>query len=221
MSKKNKTLNQFLDNLDSEYAWRIKELSVIKSKIPRDTGTTTIIVLQNAMLRAGVTLLYAHWEGFIKAAADNYLNFVSLRRLKHSELQPCFIALCIRGKFQGLESKKFELQKQTVEFFLNEMDYRASIPYKGVIDTKSNLKFDVFRDICVIMGIDWNRYSLKQHLIDNQLLYYRNTIAHGKYLALDYTSFSYLYDVVVELLRNIKDDIVNAAATEQFKRLLI
>lgn len=221
MSKKNKTLNQFLDNLDSEYAWRIKELSVIKSKIPRDTGSTTIIVLQNAMLRAGVTLLYAHWEGFIKAAADNYLNFVSLRRLKHSELQPCFIALCIRSKFQRLESKKFELQKQTVEFFLNEMDYRASIPYKGVIDTKSNLKFDVFRDICVIMGIDWNRYSLKQHLIDNQLLYYRNTIAHGKYLTLNYTSFSYLYDVVVELLRNIKDDIVNAAATEQFKRLLI
>lgn len=173
------------------------------------------------MLRAGVTLLYAHWEGFIKAAADNYLNFVSLRRLKHSELQPCFIALCIKSKFQGLESKKFELQKQTVEFFLNEMDYRAYIPYKGVIDTKSNLKFDVFRDICVIMGIDWNRYSLKQHLIDNQLLYYRNTIAHGKYLTLDYTSFSYLYDVVVELLRNIKDDIVNAAATEQFKRLPI
>lgn len=68
-----------VDNLDNDLAWRIKELSIIKNKIPQAKNNE-----QEALIRAGVTILYAHWEGFVKNAAECYLNFVSLRRLKQA-----------------------------------------------------------------------------------------------------------------------------------------
>jgi MAE_28990/MAE_18760-like HEPN len=69
MSKKNRTLNQLVDNLDDELGWRIKDLNTIKNQIPSSTNPN-----QGTMIRAGVTMLYAHWEGFVKAAATHYLK---------------------------------------------------------------------------------------------------------------------------------------------------
>jgi len=79
MSKNNRTLEMLQNNLDQDFAWRIKELTTIKNRIPQKKED-----LQDALIRAGITMLYAHWEGFIKNATEQYLNYVSLRRLKHS-----------------------------------------------------------------------------------------------------------------------------------------
>ena len=47
---------------------------------------------------------------------------------------------------------------------------------------ESNLKFWVFRDICIIIGIDHRKYELNEKIIDTELVEHRNNIAHGKYL---------------------------------------
>lgn len=218
MSKENRTLEMFFENLDEDYGWRIKELNIIKNKIPGVKNSSGRDNEQDALIRAGITLLYAHWEGFVKFAADCYLNYVSLRRLKHNELQSCFLALCLKKKINELETNRFELQQLAVEFLLDELDKRAYIPYEGIIQTKSNLKFWVFRDICIIIGIDYKKYQLKEKAIDKLLVERRNNIAHGKYLLVDYDGYIDIYNIVIEMMRNVKDDIFNAASTEKYKR---
>ena len=218
MSKDNKTLDQLISNLDDDFVWRIKELSIIKGKVPNSRVNISRNDEQDALIRAGITLLYAHWEGFVKFAADNYLNFVSLRKLKHSELQACFLALCLKKKINELESNKFELQKAAVIFLLDELENRASIPCEGIIQTKSNLRFHVFRDICILIGIDFKKYDLKQKAIDTLLCDRRNNIAHGKYLIVDYDGYLEIYNIIIEIMRNIKEDIVEAATMQKYKR---
>ena len=87
------------------------------------------------------------------------------------------------------------------------------------INTKSNLNFEVFTDICTILGIDDSDYQLRQKAIDEQLLTQRNKIAHGKYLTIDYEEYISIYNLVIELIRDFKDDLLNAAVTEQYKKV--
>ncbi|MFM7352050.1 MAG: MAE_28990/MAE_18760 family HEPN-like nuclease, partial [Microcystis aeruginosa] len=47
----------------------------------------------------------------------------------------------------------------------------------------------------------------------------RNKIAHGKYLTIDYEEYINIYDLVIKLIRNFKDDLLNAAVTEQYKKV--
>ena len=216
MSKKNRTLLDLQDNIDRDFAWRIKELSLLKSKIP---NTPNRDPLQDVLIRAGVTMLYAHWEGFVKCAAENYLNYVSLKKLRHDQLESCFVALCLKKKINEMDNtNRFDLQTAAVDFMLQQFNERAYIPYEGIIETKSNLSFFVFRDICTVIGIDYKKYQLKETLIDQQLLQFRNSIAHGKYLSMKFNEYLDIYDKVIEMMRDIKDDILNAAATEKFKR---
>ncbi|WP_413174293.1 MAE_28990/MAE_18760 family HEPN-like nuclease [Anabaena azotica] len=213
MSKDNKTEQMLLVNLDNDLSWRIKELNIIKNKIPSQENEE-----QHALIRAGITLLYAHWEGFVKNAAENYLNFVSLKKLKHNELQSCFLALCFKKQINDLQTNKFELQQNLVDFMLNELDKRAYVPYEGIIQTKSNLKFWVFRDICIIIGVDYKKYQLKEKAIDTMLVERRNKIAHGKHLQVDYDGYMDIYDIVVQMMRDIKSDILDAAFNEKYRK---
>lgn len=216
MSKKNRTLLDLQDNIDRDFAWRIQELSLLKSKIP---NTPNRDPLQDVLIRAGVTMLYAHWEGFVKCAAENYLNYVSLKRLRHDQLESCFVALCLKKKINEMDNtNRFDLQTAAVDFMLQQLNERAYIPYEGIIQTKSNLSFFVFRDICTVIGIDYKKYQLKENLIDQELLQFRNSIAHGKYLSMKFNEYLDIYDKVIEMMRDIKDDILNAATTENFKR---
>jgi len=216
MSKKNRTLLDLQDNIDRDFGWRIKELSLLTSKIP---NTPNRDPLQDVLIRAGVTMLYAHWEGFVKCAAENYLNYVSLKKLRHDQLESCFVALCLKKKINEMDNtNRFDLQTAAVDFMLQQLNERAYIPYEGIIQTKSNLSFFVFRDICTVIGIDYKKYQLKENLIDQELLQFRNSIAHGKYLSMNFNEYQDIYQKVIEMMRDIKDDIMNAAATEKFKR---
>ncbi len=215
MSKDNQTVSILQQNLDDDFSWRIKELSLLKNKIPIQKGTE-----QTVLIKAGITLLYAHWEGFIKYSAECYLQFVSLQKLTYNELNYCFVVLCSRKSINELlKTKKFELQSKMVKNLLDNVQKRANIPYEGIINTKSNLNFEVFHDICMIIGIDDKQYETKKNAIDEELLTTRNKIAHGKDLRKDYEDFLNIYEIIITLMRNIKDDILNAAITEKYKRL--
>src|SRR3954451_15487526 len=47
--------------------------------------------LRRVLLRALVTICYAHWEGYVRFAARKYLEHVALRRLQYGELDRQFI----------------------------------------------------------------------------------------------------------------------------------
>ena len=60
MSSKIRTLTQLQDALDGEMGWRIKEISALK------IAAKVAGVDRTAFVRAGIAMVYAHWEGFKK-----------------------------------------------------------------------------------------------------------------------------------------------------------
>jgi hypothetical protein len=124
---------------------------------------------QAVVTRAAVALLYAHWEGFVKAAAEIYLQFVAMQRCRNSELTDSMLAIVLRSKFLAAErSKKITIHTTVVEFFRTQMQRQCSLPYKDVVSTEANLSSTVFLEILHCLGLSPADYESKSHLIDSQ-----------------------------------------------------
>ena len=207
-----RTATQLQERLDDDFSWRLKEIYNIRSAA-RTAGPAS----QKTFIRAGIALLYAHWEGFVKAAADAYVNYLSCKGLRHSELRSCFAALALKKHIHDFVSSHRSAASVTAfEAIVSELDRPARLPIRNSIDTQSNLSSAVFKDILGWLGLDGQQYSTKFHLVDESLLRRRNAIAHGSYLELDEPAFRDLADQVVLLLRWFKTDIENAIVTEAF-----
>ncbi len=210
-----RTIEELSDFLADELAWRKKELADLRALVEQKALQES---RRSPLLRCGVTMLYAHWEGFIKSAACAYLQFVSLQRLLYRELSPNFVAVGIRQLLQSASmSKKSREHNVLVRFFLTRMSERSSIPYKSVIDTESNLSSAVFRDVVEKLGLDYSPYETKEKLLDEKLLNARNTIAHGSYLQTDLNGYIDMQDEVLGMMELFRNQIENSVITKGYR----
>jgi hypothetical protein len=70
----------------------------------------------------------------------------------------------------------------------------------------------------ICLGLDYSIYELKEQLIDAQLLAWRNSIAHGQELYPKEADFDILFREVLNIIRNFKDQVSNAAALKLYRR---
>jgi hypothetical protein len=210
-----RTAEQLSDRLATDLAWRKKELSAMKSLIEaKDVSDQRHKVL----LRSGVCILYSHWEGFVKLAANSYLEYVISKRLTYQELSSNFLALAMKEKLkEAKETHKPSLYIPVCEFFLSELNQRSILP-KNVISTGSNLSSEILKEITYILGIDFSIYSTKSVLIDIKLVKTRNEIAHGEYSVFDRDEYLELHREVIGMLDIFCPQIENAAIQEKFRR---
>lgn len=210
-----RTAEQLLDHLDDEMAWRLKELHALSSAVRQAKGKYI-----NAHIRAGVAMLYAHWEGFVKSAANAYVAYIGARGDLNRDLQPCFVALAMRFSLSAnQESGKAAVAVSTLTSMLADMDKPIRFPRVDVLSTQSNLSSIVFLNIAAWIGIDPAPYTPRFTLIDKTLLETRNAIAHGEFLVIDQARFESLTTEILEMLRWFKTDIENAVARKSFLKL--
>lgn len=211
MARKAYTYDQLTKLISEDYAWRRKELKIIKDQIPLNQSPK-----QNAALRFAVPILYAHLEGFVKKSTELYLEYIAKKHLKHSELKPQFIALSLSKKLGDLEIKNLEEKTKTVEFLLTEINKSSNILTKNVIQTKSNLKYKILEEILFVIGIDETKFTSFKSLV-NDLVDARNNIAHGDYLRVEFSTYNIMYNDIQILMECLKTEIENAALTEEYK----
>lgn len=211
MSTRITTTIDLANKIDDEFSWRRKELTLIKSKIP-----TEINSWQSAMIRTSIPILYAHWEGFIKLAMSYYLEFVSNKYLKHNELNSKFIALSLQNKIGELNINSFGTKVKTIDFLFSEFSKRSNIPKKNIINTKSNLSFDVLKEILFILDLDDKHFDSQKDLIDS-LVDVRNHIAHGEYKLMDYKTCLEFFVDIISLMEYVKTVIENNALLQKYK----
>lgn len=212
-----RTTEQLQEFLDDELGWRLKELSHVRIAARRAEP-----VARKTLVRAGIALLYAHWEGFVKNAANAYVRYVSYQGLRHVDLQSCFVALSLRGPIWNLLStRKAHAMVAALETVVSAQTEKAKLRAGVSVETKSNLSSKVFMDVACWVGLDVRRYETRWHFIDDRLLKRRNAIAHGSGGELELTQdeFEGLADGVARLLRWFKTDIENAVSTEAFRRV--
>lgn len=210
-----RTTIDLYDAITNELAWRKKELTAVKANV----HSARKFAKKTAM-RAGITLLYAHWEGSIKNIAGQYLEHVSLKKLKYSQLKPNFLAITVHSNLQNFhETKKMTLHTETLKKILTMQNETSRIPYKSIISADSNLNSKVFVQIMATIGLDCKEYEIDYNFIDETLLGMRNQIAHGERLeniSLDENRYYQIHSKVLKLIDLFSTQISNAAAMKSY-----
>jgi hypothetical protein len=210
-----RTAEQLSDRLAKDLAWRKKELSEMKSLIEAKNVSDQ---RHKVLVRSGVCILYSHWEGFVKLAANSYLEYVISKKLTYQELSSNFLALAMKEKLkEAKETHKPSLYIPVCEFFLSELNQRCILP-KDVISTASNLSSEILKEITYILGIDFSIYSPQSPLIDTKLLKTRNEIAHGEDSVFDRDEYLELHREIIGMLNIFRNQIENAAIQKKFRR---
>lgn len=212
MSRNILTFDQLTDKVTNEFSWRRKELTILKNKIPNSKNS-----YQTALIRAIIPLLYAHWEGFVKCSLSYYLTYVSNKGLKHNELKTQFIALSLQSKLSDIKANSIQTKTQIIDFIFSNLNKQARIPTKNIINTKSNLNYNVFEDILYTLSFKDSHFESKRDLI-NDLVSERNYIAHGEHKLIDLETFNEFFDDTISLMEYLKTKIENSALLKEYRK---
>ena len=211
-----RTAEDLIDSIAREHAWRLKEINDLKnlSSIASISETR-----RNTICRAGTALLYAHWEGFVKKVGTYFLEYVSRQRLPVEELKSNFITLIFKNAIDvSRESRKYSVFSKTVDFLIERSSDKVFLPYKDVVDTKSNLSSKVLKEVVWCLGLDYSLFAPKEKFIDRQLVNRRNYVAHGESLLIDAEDLLDMADEVMALMNIFRNLVENSAVEESFKR---
>jgi hypothetical protein len=85
-----------------------------------------------------------------------------------------------------------------------------------LINTGSNLKFEIFKEICLICGIDHSKFSNKENFIDVILLKRRNSIAHGDKSVVSISEMDELANETIGLMRSFKNELENRIYNREY-----
>ena len=210
-----KTKEDLVDRIGNERVWRIKEIAEMKHIVEVKSISST---RKSVLCRAGLALIYAHWEGFVKKSGTYYLEYIASQRLPLAKLQGNFVTIVLRSRIDRASiSKKYSAFEDVTNFIRNNQGTRAFLPFKNIIETKSNLSSTVLKEITWCLGIDYNIFATKEKLIDSRLVGHRNHVAHGEAIEINQEDFSELANEVVELIDIFRTQIENAATMERYK----
>lgn len=210
-----RNINELQDAIDSEMAWRKHELSAIRSNV-----STARKYAKDTAIRAGIALLYAHWEGTIKNIATYYLEYVSALGLPYGQLKPNFLAVAMKYNLQSFEkSNKTTVHTTIVNEVINSYSVKSKIPVEGIIKTNSNLNSVIFMEIMATIGLECKEYESSYKMIDTVLLQKRNVIAHGERLeelGLDEVRYYEIHDKILGLIQLFSNQVSNAAIQKHY-----
>lgn len=194
------------DQLTQDRSWRLKEISDLKSATLRaDPG------LRNVLLRALITICYAHWEGYVRFASRKYLEHIALRKLPYGQLDRQFLRNHFLPRLGSLSSSRASVSDRCdlVDEILNASDRRFSRVNEDIVNTRSNLNYMVFSDICLVCGVPMEAFANQEIFIDRLLLKRRNAIAHGEDTLVGIEDLETLTTQTIALMRGFGDALEN------------
>lgn len=201
------------DELDRDLVWRLQEISNLKIVMRKVEGR-----YRQAVVRAFVPILYAHWEGFIKFASKSYINYVCARRIKIAELS-------VRNRANyGLEILRKNYLKGNLyeRARLIEQLLSAENEYMDRIDIQElasfNLNHELLCKICFICDVDSSLFEGDKTLIDEKLLKRRNKIAHGETISLVDADIDELSSDILNAMRVFKDQVQNNLVISKYRK---
>lgn len=190
------------NQLTQDLTWRLREISDLKAAV---LGSDD--VARPALIRALVAIAYAHWEGHVRFSSQKYLTHIALRKLTFAVLNPQFLRNDFLPRLAVISHKSMEERGLIVDAILSGSEKRFSRVNEDLINTRSNLNFDVLKDICRVCGIDISIFDGKETFIDIILLKRRNAIAHGEDTFVGIAELDDVSDGVIELMRTFSNQL--------------
>lgn len=174
--------------------------------------------LEPTVVRMAIPLLYANWEGYIKEVCQLYLEYIERSGTKNRELKADLLGYLWSSSLRPLTGGlNFKRKKGIAELALYCMDDCVKFSEsERSINTKSNLNFDVLKDIadhlCFNISI-LNKH--KRHL--NALVNLRNNIAHGSFPStLNYDLFNEYAESIMLLMADFENIVLDNLELRKF-----
>lgn len=209
-----RTPENLADLIDQDLGWRKKELATLRFAIRRTQNNPRLLT---TAMRAGVALLYAHWEGFLKSSSEYYLEFISRQNLSNQDVASNILAICTKRMMSdSLAGSKVDQALALVRFFREDMAKPLALSHRTAVPTEANLSSKVLRNISLAVGVNYSVFETKAVLIDERLLGKRNSVAHGQFLDLDFSEFEDTFNEVSQLLELWRNQIQNACALKLY-----
>lgn len=209
-----KSIYQLSAALNDEITWRQREIIELRMQASKKEN-----LAHKTILRAGVAVLYSHWEGFVKASSEILLNYISNQKIKNEELSDVYIVQSFKSHLSTLaETKNSGVAVESLRFIQNEMKNNSRINHKNYVNTESNLSSEVFDRIAKSIGIDVEKYMHLYPFIDESIVNKRNYIAHGEFMDVNFEEYKGISDRVFELIKSYKDDIENIAVSKSYAK---
>lgn len=204
----------FSAQITEDRNWRIKEISDLKAAIRRGDEN-----LQRVLLRALVTICYSHWEGCVRFSARKYLEHVSLRRFQYGELDRKFFRNYFLPRLAAMSNSKLSIADRCslIDEILNSSYQRFGRVNEDLINTKANLNFEVFTDLCLICGVPADRFAGSSTFIDVALLKRRSGIAHGEDTLVAVSDLDQIAGETIALMRAFGDALENHVVLQTYK----
>ncbi|MFK3671761.1 MAE_28990/MAE_18760 family HEPN-like nuclease [Leifsonia aquatica] len=203
------------DALDEDLVWRRIESQAILSQARNARGSA-----RDAFIRAGVALLYAHWEGYTKNALGCYLRFVSRRKLRLSEMSVAFAGMAAdHAARSDIGLNESGRRVAVARLLIEGAAERVSIPNREV-NTQGNLNSDLCRELFNSFDLDFSLFATKDRLIDYNLLRVRNDVAHGRWSVISLESYEELHTEVLIMLETVRSIVVSAVDNSLYRRVV-
>ena len=133
---------------------------------------------ENLWYRMCIPMIYAHWEGYVVDSLKTLIGYLNGLNLDPNRVQTYLVVVGMGDTYKKLSGKQsFE---QRVEFtnVFSEL-YRENMKFARKINTKSNLKSSVLKELCDMFGFRFDKFNDFTSDID-RLINIRNSIAHGE-----------------------------------------
>lgn len=213
-----RTVDELEDRLDEGMAWRRVELQALKAAISDAEQRSPASPLTRALARSGITMLYAHWEGYVKDSCSAYVEFITVRRLRCDELSDGLLRTVLESLGKKAVAGDEEALQALFDAVRRPTDSRARIPKTSMVDTKSNLRFKVLCDILLQIGFSAETFHTKDKLIDKSLCDRRNSIAHGREDFPAPGDFTDLLTDVLEMMDQVRTLVMAGARLKSYRR---
>lgn len=194
--------------VETEMTWRIREISDYKIAFKGQSGAS-----KRAQARAGIPLLYAHWEGYAKNCTTAYVQFVAAKRKKLEALGSGYWTSMMKPSIDQLAARPYDKKSQMalVDVVRNAGERRFGGKTETIVDTRSNLSFSVLEEIGEIAAINIRILASEQSFIDKILLDRRNNIAHGQNIQVEESDFVDVADRTISIMRAYGNCVIDAA----------
>lgn len=215
-----KTLEGLQVAIQRDLAWRKKELVELRISATQSEES------RGYLYRAGLVLLCAHWEGFLRGSIEHYNGHVFAQSLRLRELLPVFVAQAIfadvlkAGQSDSPGSEKTQLRlakriQQGLDVVANHSQWKVrteSNPGSGVV-TKL-LKSVGLNDQ---LGLDAATWSTTKVFIDEQVVADRHRVAHGDGFPVTKAEFLERSARLISLLDQLAAQVISAAEQRAYR----
>ncbi|MBU9336143.1 MAE_28990/MAE_18760 family HEPN-like nuclease [Burkholderia multivorans] len=215
-----RTVEEFQAKIARELAWRKREITSLRLSARRSDDE------RGYLFRAGLVLLCAHWEDFLRKSIEIYFNHVFSQNLRIRELTPNFVAAAFfadvqragKADYPGSAETHGRLAKRIL-MGLDEICTRSTWDAKteGNPGTEVLARLLSSAGINPQLGLDAAAWSTTKVFIDEQVVRDRHLVAHGEGFTITKAEFLERSERILDLLDRISNVFVSAAEARAYR----